>query len=230
LTGRARSHNLKCALNVTALRCAHDAGTTNFRRLAHINRAAAGKKFHLTGRENHMAWEYPPFLNSYGVIPLILAKIQTAPIPARFSHEFMAGTLGFQREADRPFIPLAKRMGLLAADGTPTDLYKRFRNPGQSQPVLAEALGNAFAQLYSRSAEVDALDKKALRNLVADLTGLEPSHPSARAIVGTFLALKNYAAPGEGGHEMPSRTKTRRAPASPREYRAGYFGIPLLQK
>lgn len=176
-----------------------------------------------------MASEYPPFLNSYGVVQLILAKIRETPIPERFSHEFMSSTMGFRRDADRPFVPLAKRMGLLDADSRPTDLYKRFHDPEQSQTALMQSVKNAFSQLYARSEDVDELDKKALQLLVADITGLEPAHPSARAVVGTFLAIKTFQALNSELAEIPTRPKSRKSISTARENRAAYNGMAVLQ-
>lgn len=178
-----------------------------------------------------MASAYPPFLNRYGVIQLILAKIQAAPIPERFSHEFLSGTLGFTRDADRPFVSLAKRMGFLDTDCKPTDLYRRFHDPAQSQAALVEANKNAFSQLYARSKEVDTLDKTSLRFLVADITGLDAAHPSARAVACTFLAIKTFALCDFTQAEIQTNPKPRKATTTARETRAKYFAMsPVLQE
>lgn len=175
-----------------------------------------------------MAADYPPFLNSYGVVPLILNRMQTAPVPERFSHDFLSSTLGFRREADRPFVPLARRMGFLDTEGKPTALYRRFHSGKQNSAALDEAIKIAFSQLYARRDNVDALDKKALQALVAEITGLDPSHPSARAVVGTFLALKNFASGDSMQAERPVSPKLRKPPMSAREIRAEYFGLSLM--
>ncbi|HEX9389886.1 MAG TPA: DUF5343 domain-containing protein [Usitatibacteraceae bacterium] len=175
-----------------------------------------------------MAADYPPFLNSYGVVPHILAKILTVPVPERFSHEFLSHTLGFRRDADRPFVPLARRMGFLDADGRPTALYRRFHEGKQLSAILGEAIRNAFSQLYSRHDNVDQFDRKTLQALVAEITGLEPSHPSARAVVGTFLALKNFATPDSSQTDAALAPRVRKPPRTAREIRVEYFGLMLM--
>ena len=175
-----------------------------------------------------MAAEYPPLIGSYGNVPSILARIQAVPIPERFTHEFLSGTLGFQRDGDRRFVPLAKRMGFLDADGRPTDLYRRFHDAAQSQAAMAEATRNAFSQLYARRADVDALDKKALHLLVAAITGLDPNHPSARAVVGTYLALKTFTSSGLPQAETDAKPRSRKPPWTAQEPRAEYFGLTLM--
>ncbi len=175
-----------------------------------------------------MAAEYPPLLNSYGNVQSMLAKIQATPIPERFTHEFLSGTLGFRRDGDRPFVPLARRMGLLEADGRPTDLYRRFHDATQSKAALAEATRNAFSQLYAQRDDVDTLDKKALLALVAAITGLAPAHPSARAVVGTFLALKTFVSTGSPQMATDAKPGSRKSTWTAREIRAEYFGLTLM--
>lgn len=95
--------------------------------------------------------DYPPFMNAYGNIGKILAKIKDAQTPERFTLDYLATKLGFSGGSATPFIPFAKRLGFLASDGTPTDLYRRFRNPAQSGAAIAEATKKGYAALYERN-------------------------------------------------------------------------------
>jgi hypothetical protein len=140
-----------------------------------------------------MAAEYPPFMNAYGNIPKMLKKMQTAQTPVRFTQDFLGTVLGFSGGSSRPFIPLAKRIGLLASDGSPTELYKRFRNPPQAGAAMAEAIRRGYGDLYKRNEFVHKMDKKGLEGLVKEATGLEANAPTLRAIVNTFDALKQFA-------------------------------------
>jgi hypothetical protein len=140
-----------------------------------------------------MAAEYPPFMNGYGTASKILEKIKEAQTPDRFTQDFLSTKLGFPGGTAKPFIPLAKRLGLLESDGKPTDLYKSFRNPSQSKAAMAAALRKGFSQFYERNEYAHELDKKKLEGLVVEITGLEQGHATVRAIVGTFEALKSFA-------------------------------------
>jgi len=64
----------------------------------------------------------------------IFEKVRHAQTPDRFTADFLQTKLGFRGGNYRQFIPLAKRLGFLATDGIPTDVYKRFRNPATCQP------------------------------------------------------------------------------------------------
>jgi len=137
--------------------------------------------------------KYPPFMNATGLITKILDKIVQAQTPDRFTQDFLSTSLGFPTGGAKAFIPLAKRIGLLASDGTPTELYKRFRNPKESKAAMAEAIKKGYPELYSRNEYVHDLDKKGLEGLITEATGLKSRHQTARAIRGTFEALKQFA-------------------------------------
>lgn len=140
-----------------------------------------------------MAAEYPPFVNGYGTVSKILEKVKEAQTPDRFTQDFLSTKLGFPGGTAKPFIPLAKRIGLLESDGKPTDLYKSFRNPSQSKAAMAAAIRKGYGQFYERNEYAHDLDKKKLEGLVVEITGLEQGHATVRAIVGTFEALKGFA-------------------------------------
>jgi hypothetical protein len=140
-----------------------------------------------------MAAEYPPFMNGYGTIAKVLAKIKEAQTPDRFTQDFLSTKLGFPGGTARPFIPLAKRIGFLESDGKPTDLYKGFRNPSQSKAAMAAAIRKGYVKLYERNEYVHDLDKKKLAGLLVELTGLGQGNVTVRSIAGTFESLKSFA-------------------------------------
>ena len=131
----------------------------------------------------------------YGVLPTVFAKIQDREPPEVFSHDYLRYDLGFSRESDRAFIALAKRIGLLTPEGKATALYAELLKPKLAHAALSKAIHHGYPALYTRRANVHELDRKELAALVAEVTGLEPGHATARAIVGTFLALRNMAYP-----------------------------------
>jgi hypothetical protein len=145
----------------------------------------------------------------YGILPAIFAKIQDRDAPEVFSHDYLRFTLGFSRESDRAFIALAKRIGFLAVDGKPTELYAEFLNPKNAQAAMAKALRHGFSALYARQSNIEEIERKALGVLVAELTGLDAGHATARAVIGTFLTLKEIALPKV---EVPRATNRRKVP------------------
>lgn len=142
-----------------------------------------------------MAKAYPAFMNATGNIPRILEKIRVAATPERFTQDYLATELGFSGGGARAFIPLAKKLGFLGSDGTPTELYKQFRNTNaeKSKTAMAKAIKNAYPDIYARNEYAHSLSKADFEGLVVEITGMEKGNPSVRAVVGTFEALKSFA-------------------------------------
>lgn len=132
-------------------------------------------------------------MNATGLTKKILDKIKEAATPDRFTQDFLSTKLGFSGGSAKAFIPLAKRIGLVASDGTPTELYKQFRNLKTSKLAIAKAIKLGYSDLYTRNEYVHSLNKTELKGLVMEATGLEKDNPTINAIVGTFEALKGFA-------------------------------------
>lgn len=135
-----------------------------------------------------------PYMNSTGLVTKILDAIKDAKTPDRFSQDYLGTVLGFSSGSARPFIPLAKRLGLLNSDGTPTELYRRFRGSDEdSKAAMAAAIRKGYSPLYKRNEYAHNLDKKKLEGHIREITGMEEGNSVLRAVVGTFEALKKYA-------------------------------------
>lgn len=87
------------------------------------------------------------YLQVYGQIPDLFAKLQEGQAPDKFSQQHLKD-IGFSSSNYRAFIPLLKAIGFLAPDGTPTSRYHEYRNRYQGPRVLAEALRDAYAELF----------------------------------------------------------------------------------
>jgi hypothetical protein len=135
----------------------------------------------------------PPFINSTGLIGKIFEKIQQAKVPPRYTQDFQATVLGYGSGSARPFIPFLKRLGFIQSDGTPTELYTKFRNADSSGSAMAEAMRIGFADIFQKNEFANALSDDKLKNLVVEVTGKEPGDGTVTAIVGSFKACKQLA-------------------------------------
>jgi hypothetical protein len=157
-----------------------------------------------------MAKSYPPYMNATGLVGKILDKVKVAATPDRFTQDYLATELGFSGGSAKAFIPLAKKLGLLASDGSPTDLYKQFRNTNKaiSKAAMAEAIKKGYSDLYSRNEYVHSLNKSDLEGLIVEMTGSEKGNKTVQAVIGTFESLKSYAdfkvSTSDIVHEHPS--------------------------
>ena len=134
-----------------------------------------------------------PYINAPGSIGKILEKIKEASTPETFSQDFFKTKLGFSGGNYLTFIPWAKKAGLVTSEGTPTNLYKRFRNPSTSAKSLGTALRQAYSELFSRNEYCYELDKKAFKGLVMEATGEAHDSKKVENIVSTFFNAKSLA-------------------------------------
>lgn len=134
-----------------------------------------------------------PFMNSTGLVNKILDKIISAQTPTRYSQDFQTTKLGYGSGSAKAFIPLLKRVGFLSSDGTPTEIYKQFRNSSLRGEAMAEAIKSGYAPLYAVNEYAHDLEDKDLKDAVIQVTGHDKKSSTVNGIVGTFKALCSYA-------------------------------------
>lgn len=134
-----------------------------------------------------------PYLATPGNIRRVLTKIQEAATPQRFTQDFLETKLGMSGGSARPLIPFLKRIGFLASDGSPTELYKAFRNPSESGAAAAEALKIGYKTLFEANEYAHELQDAKLKGLLVQLTGEQENSPVLRLTISSFKALKEFS-------------------------------------
>ncbi len=86
-------------------------------------------------------------------------------------------------------------------EGTPTQIYKNFRNPKFRGTSMAEALKKGYAELYLRNEYVHDLSRPDFIKLVSEVTGGAHDSSTVKAIVGTFFFAKEFAEFDSNGNE-----------------------------
>ena len=66
-----------------------------------------------------------------------------------------------------------KKIGFATPYGTPTDLYKKFRNSATEGWAAAQALKTGYAPLYVRNEYIHKLPDNDLKGLIVEETGAE---------------------------------------------------------
>jgi len=134
-----------------------------------------------------------PYVNQPGSIARILKKIKEAKTPERFTQDFLETKLACRGGNYRQFIPFAKKLGLLNTDGSPTDIYKKYRNTATSEAALAEAVRIGYREIFERNEYANTLNREQIKGLVVEITGLESNNRVVQLICQTFETLKTLA-------------------------------------
>lgn len=116
----------------------------------------------------------------------------TARAPETFTQKFLEG-LGFKSTNDRLFIALLKALGFLDSNAAPTERYFRFLDQSQSKVVMAEALEEAYSDLFAVNTKAYELPSDEVKSKLRTLTQGKNSDAVIGAMANTFQALAVYA-------------------------------------
>jgi hypothetical protein len=134
-----------------------------------------------------------PYSTSIGTLLNMLEKIKSAPVPERFTQDFVSTKLTMKGGTAAACIPFLKKMGFVATDGTPTELYKEFRNPHKSRIAIGKAFRKLYHKLYEMNEYIhDATDPEIL-GMIVQHTGGEKNSTVTKSTLGTLNALRKIS-------------------------------------
>jgi len=137
-----------------------------------------------------------PYIPASGTLKKALDRLVEASRPDKFNYDFLENVLKLKGGSARAAVPILKRTGFLSSDGSPTDLYARFRTEGGRGAAALQALRIGFPEIFKRSEYAHSVDDTKLRDIIVEITGLKPSDTVAQAIKGTFNVIKGYIPAG----------------------------------
>ena len=123
-------------------------------------------------------------------IPDVFAKIRDGQAPDQFSTQLLKDW-DFKSTNDRAFIPLLKALGFLTSEGKPTQRYNNYRDHSQSSVIMAEALKEAYGDIFLIKAKPTATDKRAIEGKFKSFHNA--SDNVADLMAKTFIALLELA-------------------------------------
>ncbi len=133
--------------------------------------------------------DYPYMISNNKIAPII-DKIQQAARPQKFTQEFLR-SLGFQSTNDRAFIPLFKKLGFLADDGTPTALYDQLKDATSTKSILAVQIKELYSELYAINTEIHKSTEADIKGAISRVTGKDAD--GVGRIYNTFKTLCGIA-------------------------------------
>lgn len=134
-----------------------------------------------------------PYLASPGSIKTALDRIREAATPERVTNDFVTTKLRIKGGTGSTISPFLKKIGFVASDGTPTDLYKQFRNTSSGGAAVAAAIKHGYGELAQVNEYFYELNDKELLDLIVQVTGLDRENQVAKLTFSTLNALKSYA-------------------------------------
>lgn len=127
-----------------------------------------------------------PYILKTGTIKRFLEKIPSVGIPDKVTLRYLYA-LDFKSNNERPIIPVLKFIKFLDASGSPTELYKKFRDRGQSSSVLRKAIKEAYSEVFKIYPDAYKKGNQTLQNFFSTQIGL--GERAIKSIVETFKAL-----------------------------------------
>jgi hypothetical protein len=131
-----------------------------------------------------------------------LNALKGAKAPERVNNTFLKN-LEFTSSNDRLFIGLLKMLGLADDSGTPTKRYFEFLDQSRSASVLADALREAYSDLFAVNTKAQTLSIEDLKNKFKTLTQGQYSDNVINLMAKTFKTLADLAEWNGGAPPAP---------------------------
>lgn len=141
----------------------------------------------------------------------ILEAIRSAQAPEKFTSRFLL-ELGFESTNDRLMVGMLKGLGFVEEAGEPTERYFAFLDDTQSERVLADAIRDAYGDLFRVNSKAYEMDQTEVKQKLKTLTRGTKSESVLTKMSMTFLSLCKLA-----NFKAPSALKKRVLPEKERE-------------
>jgi hypothetical protein len=134
-------------------------------------------------------------------LPDIFNKIRDGQAPERFTRQLLKDW-GFTSSNDHAFIPLLKTLGFLSSEGKPTQRYNDYRDHSRSKLIMAEALRDAYGDIFLIKEHPAQSDKDAIEGKFKSFHNA--SENVAGLMTKTFMGLLSLADLSKKTMNMPA--------------------------
>ena len=133
------------------------------------------------------------YVTAPGNIEKALLGIKAAATPDQAGQDFVKSILKIPGGSGNQIAAFLKKVGFVNADGTPSDIYKRFRNPTTSGAAMFEALRVGYPALFQRNETWYTLGDDELRGLIVEETGQAHDSSVVGLALATIKGMKKFA-------------------------------------
>jgi len=130
------------------------------------------------------------YVQVYGQLGEFFRRIAEGQAPSKFTTQYLKD-LGFGSSNFRAVIPLLKSLGFLTPDGTPTNRYLEYRSTARSKRIMAEAVREAYADLFTIKANPTDADRQLIEGKFRSVHNATPN--TAKLMASTFYSLLELA-------------------------------------
>lgn len=162
-----------------------------FSNLAHIITTLYPEILYITFNQPFMALP-EQYLITTKNLDAFLNSLLNAQAPQRFTNKFLE-QLEYKSTNDRLFIGVLKMLGFIDPNGVPQDRYFRFLDQTQSKIILAEAIKDAYSDLFTVNVKANDMSENEVKNKLKTLMQGSKSDDVLRFMAKTFVALCSYA-------------------------------------
>jgi hypothetical protein len=134
-----------------------------------------------------------PYVTATGNVEKALLGIKAAATPDSVTQDFVKTILKIPGGSGNQMASFLKKIGFVNVDGSPSELYTRFRNPASMGDAAAEALKTGYTALKARNEYWYALDDDKMRGLIIEETGEKDNSSIVTCILGCIKGLKKFA-------------------------------------
>lgn len=134
-----------------------------------------------------------PYLVSPGSLKTALERIASAATPERFTTDFVLNKLLIKGGTGSAIIPYMKKIGFVSSDGSPTELYKKYRHKATAGEAVADAVIHGYKPLAEVNEAFYKLSDKDTLDLIVSVTGADADSSAARHTASCLKQLKALA-------------------------------------
>ena len=144
-----------------------------------------------------------PYVTAPGNVTKALKAIVAAATPEKVTQDFVKEMLKIPGGSGDQMTSFLKKIGMAGSDGTPTDIYKKFRNEATRGAAAADALRHGFAPLYKRNEYMHTLSDGKLRGLIIEETGVDEKNSAVKNTAKCIQAINSFADHATKVDELP---------------------------
>lgn len=134
-----------------------------------------------------------PYATAPGTLKRALDGIIVAARPEKFSTEFMSSMLKILGGSQRPIPPMLRKMGFITTDGSPTELYSKFKSDTARGQAALDGLRNAYSEIFRRNEHAQRATEPEIKDIIIEITGLQKSDQIVKMISQSFETIRSFA-------------------------------------